>query len=98
MAKTYRRKKLSNGRVAPMKTLVDSWDYNCFVILHKGWRFYTDNQKVPNFKFHTDLENKVFRHKLKRELATVKSLEDAENLVLNEVKPRQLHKYTYMID
>lgn len=86
MAKTYRRKHLANGRVPAMKTLIDNFNANDFVKLHQNWKFYTDNQKVPNFKHLINLNNRAFRQEMRLQLSLVKSLDDANNLVLKKHK------------
>lgn len=98
MAKTYRRKHLKNGRVPSVKTLIDNFNYNPFVKLHNNWKFNTDNQKVPNFKSSVSEVNKSFRLETKLQLQGVKTLEDAQKLVLKRVKRGDVRKEVWMYD
>ena len=95
MAKTYRRKKLANGRVPKHKTLIDHYKANSFVKFYDDFRFFTDKQKVPSFKEFTNNQNKLDRKNIKEELSRVKSREDAENLVLKKTKKTPLSKYIW---
>mgnify|MGYP003441551523 CR=1 FL=1 len=93
MARTYRRntprsqyKTLryeKNLCVAKKRCEREGYWWYGYVNFKDDKRFYTDNQKTPNWKFEENLMSRRIRAEARRKLKKVRSFSDAEEVVLN---------------
>lgn len=96
MSRTYRRytKRSQNRTVYFMKNIYHEMknstkDNSLYLVNYKDKnRFYTDNQKVPNWKIFYKEMNKKSRNEAKLLLSKVKTVYDAEEIIFKYYKSK----------
>lgn len=89
MSRTYRRytKKSQKRTVNFMKSIFhefneEDFNDNLYIVKYKGLnKFFTDNQKVPNWKICYHHMNKKSRYEAKKVLKNIPSIDFSENLI-----------------
>lgn len=105
MSRTYRRytKKSQNRTVNFMKSIFHEFNDtrfndNLYIVKYKGFhKFFTDNQRVPNWKSCYHSMNKKSRYESKKILKNIPNLEYTEDLIFKYYKGKHSFSKTIFI-